>query len=314
MATPPSDAISLAMSHPPRQRKQKSSAPSEPALAQVKEADDAVPEPTLDKQKRKSVDWEIPRKALHSSIGFFTLWLYATGGSPQHVVLGLAAALCIILPADVLRLHYAPFERFYESVLGFLMRESEKRKTNGVIWYIVGVIWVLAFYPPDIATVAILLLSWADTAASTFGRLWGRYTPPLPRRLLGLPLAPRKSLAGFLAAAITGTTITAGFWLLLAPAVDPAAASWSFADGVRAQGVDESVVGGAVREWLNSLGFEGIPTGGWTGIAGISVASGVVTALAEALDVGSLDDNLTLPIIAGGGLWACLKALSWLSA
>ncbi len=34
--------------------------------------------------------------------------------------------MLVIVPADVLRLNYPPFERAYEKVVGFLMRESEK--------------------------------------------------------------------------------------------------------------------------------------------------------------------------------------------
>jgi diacylglycerol kinase (CTP) len=102
----------------------------------------------------KKIDWEIPRKALHSSIGmsrdsmtpswhsaagppflrladsfisgFVTLYLYASHGSPERVVVVLSSALLIIVPADFLRLNYPPFERSYEKFLGFLMRESEK--------------------------------------------------------------------------------------------------------------------------------------------------------------------------------------------
>lgn len=61
--------------------------------------------------------------------GFFTLYLYATNGSPQHVVYALAGALCVIIPADILRLNFPAFERLYEAVLGFLMRDSEKVRT-----------------------------------------------------------------------------------------------------------------------------------------------------------------------------------------
>ena len=102
----------------------------------------------------KKIDWEIPRKALHSSIGmsrdfmtpswhsavgppflrladrlisgFVTLYLYASHGSPERVIVVLSSALLIIVPADFLRLNYPPFERSYEKFLGFLMRESEK--------------------------------------------------------------------------------------------------------------------------------------------------------------------------------------------
>jgi diacylglycerol kinase (CTP) len=63
--------------------------------------------------------------------------------------------------------------------------------------------------------VANIRLSWSDTTASTIGRLWGKYTAPLPSHFPGirlLPFAPRKSLAGFLAATITGIFICLGFW------------------------------------------------------------------------------------------------------
>ena len=32
-----------------------------------------------------------------------------------------------------------------------------QQKTNGVIWYLLGCIFVLAFYPEDIAVVSILM-------------------------------------------------------------------------------------------------------------------------------------------------------------
>jgi diacylglycerol kinase (CTP) len=93
-------------------------------------------------------------------------------------VKSLWLALCVIVPADLLRFQSPRFERTYERVLGFLMRESEKvlshrtaspnpspkllkfifqNSTNGVVWYILGVNFVLSFYPRDVATVAILM-------------------------------------------------------------------------------------------------------------------------------------------------------------
>ena len=78
-------------------------------------------------------------------------------------------------------------------------------------------------------------LSWADTTASTIGRLFGARTPKLPARLpvIPLPLAPRKSVAGFAAAALTGAAIAVGFWGWVVPYVGtqnswhwPAASEW----------------------------------------------------------------------------------------
>ncbi|KAJ6523071.1 hypothetical protein DFH09DRAFT_867026, partial [Mycena vulgaris] len=106
----------------------------------------------------KKIDWEIPRKVFHSSIGFITLGLYLTPSmSPRTVVLVLWSALAFIAPTDFVRLRNPAVERVIERALGFLMRESERHGTNGTLWYILGVNFALTFYPIDVATVAILM-------------------------------------------------------------------------------------------------------------------------------------------------------------
>jgi hypothetical protein len=55
-----------------------------------------------------------------------TLYLYASHGSPEHVIVALSGSLLLLIPVEFLRLHCTPFERGVEKVLGFLMRESEK--------------------------------------------------------------------------------------------------------------------------------------------------------------------------------------------
>lgn len=162
-------------------------------------------------------------------------------------------------------------------------------------------------------------LSWADTAASTFGRLYGSRTPRLPKRLFGLfPLAPRKSLAGFAAATLTGAAIGMGFWAFLGPAREHGL-TWTWQDGV-----SQSFIGGTRGGSGSSPTFAG-----WVGLLTIGVFAGLVTGIAEALgtcymlctwrltrliswvDLGEVDDNLSLPIIAGGCLWGLFKMLGW---
>jgi len=153
---------------------------------------------------------------------------------------------------------------------------------------------------------------------------------------LGLPLAPRKSLAGFLAAFVTGTVIVFSFWSLFAPAIGGADPIWEWTRGVSGSGVDSSSLGQSVRALLRESGFKGLHTGGMVGLAVVSVLSGLVTGIAEALgafffffwrqavteswlflessDLGKLDDNMTLPIISGGCIWGFLKLFSWFSS
>lgn len=62
-----------------------------------------------------------------------------------------------------------------------------------------------------------LRLSWADTAASTVGRLYGAASPRLPARtpVLRLPLARQKSAAGFGGACVTGGYLLLSFYFLV---------------------------------------------------------------------------------------------------
>ena len=66
------------------------------------------------------------------------MWLYSQRPSTtQPIIIGLAATLAVIAPVDFLRLRSRRVEKLYERLVGFLMRESERHTTNGVIWYLV---------------------------------------------------------------------------------------------------------------------------------------------------------------------------------
>ncbi|TFK45674.1 hypothetical protein OE88DRAFT_1668953 [Heliocybe sulcata] len=335
MAIPASDAFSLA--HDPRRRTARSPSPKifasargmpQPRRVNTNTRLKDVPEeaasrgrsPEKRKEKEK-VDWEIPRKTLHSSIGFLTLYLWTSNGDPRTVVFACAAGLAALVPLDILRLRSPTFERLYEGAVGFLMRDVEKKATNGVIWYLIGVIFVLSLYPLDIAVVSILILSWADTAASTLGRLYGRHTPALPSLHFPFTTRPvfaqRKSLAGFLAASFTGFLCAIIFWIYVAP-VRPAEESWTWEEGVIASGPSSEWVG-RVKEMLGVMTGMDVSEIRWKasgamGLGVIGVVAGVVSGVAEALDLGSLDDNLTLPILAGGCIYAFFVVLGWVAA
>lgn len=163
--------------------------------------------------------YEVPRKTLHSSIGFATLAFYRYGATGSTLVRYLIPSLAIIISADLLRFNNAGFSRFYESVLGPLMRPSERQSWNGVIFYMLGAAAVLSALPDDLGALSIILLSWCDTAASTVGRAYGRHGPELRKG---------KSLVGSLAAVVTGA-ITTWFWFGFAVHWRPETPSWTAA-------------------------------------------------------------------------------------
>ncbi|KAL8920794.1 MAG: hypothetical protein Q9172_004334 [Xanthocarpia lactea] len=231
---------------------------------------------------------EIPRKALHLSIGFFTLNLYSRGVSTQSIHPWLLGALIPIASTDYLRHTFPAFNRFYIRVLGALMRESEVEGWNGVIWYLLGAWTVLRFLPKDVGVMSVLLLSWCDTAASTVGRLYGRYTPRIRKG---------KSLAGSAAAMGVGILTAGLFWGWVVP-------RYGFDEAFMFHGVLR--VPGMMKEMLGWNGDEGT-LGGWAALGVVSLWSGIVASASEVVDIFGWDDNLTIPVLSGIGLWGFFK-------
>jgi diacylglycerol kinase (CTP) len=236
---------------------------------------------------------EVPRKVLHVSIGFFVYWLYVSGSQASAVTPWLMGALVPIATTDYLRLNYPSLNRLYVRCLGAFMRESEYAGYNGVIYYLLGAWIVLYFLPKDVAVVAVMLLSWCDTAASTFGRLYGRYTPRLRRG---------KSLAGSTAAFLVGVVTAGWFWGWLAPKTGPFPGDdqhpFMFTGVLRLPKI-----------MADALGLEGsqAAVGGDVALGVMSLWSGLVAAGSEVIDLFGWDDNLTIPVLSGIGMWGFLK-------
>ncbi|OKL63434.1 hypothetical protein UA08_01539 [Talaromyces atroroseus] len=243
---------------------------------------------------------EIPRKLLHVSIGFVTLEFFRRGIQTFEITPWLLSALIPIAAIDVLRHRSERVNQLYIRLMGALMRESEVRGYNGVIWYLLGAYIVLRAFPKDIGVMGVLLLSWCDTAASTFGRLYGRYT---------IHLRTGKSLAGTAAAFLTGVVTALLFWGVFIPSVGP------FPNDPQ----NTYMFTGHLDYFPESVrNLVGWPTGTGTGtgssvITGslalgvMSIVSGIVAAGSEFVDLFGWDDNFTIPVLSGLGFWGFLK-------
>lgn len=234
---------------------------------------------------------EVPRKVLHVSIGFCVVWLYTTGTRTETVPPYLMAGLIPIATTDFLRHRYSSVNRLYVRLLGALMRESEYSGYNGVIFYLLGAWAVLYFLPKDVAVMSVLLLSWCDTAASTFGRLWGRYTPRLRRG---------KSLAGSLAAFLVGVATSIFWYGWLVPAIGPM------------PGDEDFMFKGTLSLPLavtNALGVSrsAATVSGTLALAILGLWNGFAASASEVVDIFGWDDNLTIPVLSGIGIWGFLK-------
>jgi diacylglycerol kinase (CTP) len=238
---------------------------------------------------------EIPRKALHVSIGFVTLSLYAKGYQKDQIHPYLLYALIPVTALDILRHNIPSLNKVYVTAVGALMRESEVDSYNGVIWYIAGAWAALRFFPKDIGVMGILLLSWCDTAASTVGRLWGRYTPQIRRG---------KSFAGSAAALVVGIITAWGFWGWVVPQISTPNGYDIPPNSLAFQG--SLSLPSSVK---NLLGWKESSTvvSGTAALSILSVWSGIIASASEAVDLFHWDDNLTIPVLCGVGLYSFLK-------
>ncbi|RMY16364.1 hypothetical protein D0868_00365 [Hortaea werneckii] len=240
---------------------------------------------------------EVPRKILHVSIGFLTLYLYYTGWQPTEIHPILLRALIPIFTLDVLRFRWPAFNRAYIRVVGAFMRESEAHdRYNGVISYLAGLWVTMRFCRKDVAIMSVLLLSWCDAAASTVGRWLGRYTPRVRKG---------KSLAGSLAAFAVGVVTAVVFWGFIAPTGRGSGMN-SGANAFAFEGV--LTLPPRAREVLGLSASQGTIEGSLA-LAVLSLLSGLAASVSEAIDILGLDDNLTIPILCGIELGACLWGL-----
>ena len=238
---------------------------------------------------------EIPRKLLHVSIGFVALWLYHLGLQPSTMHPILLSLLIPIATVDVIRFRWPAFNQFYIRVLGAFMRESEAHdRYNGVIMYLAGLWATMRFCRKDVAVVSVLLLSWCDTAASTFGRLYGRYTPRVRKG---------KSLAGSLACFVFGVGASAFFWGFVAPRTDG-----RFDQGVNSFAYQGRLTLPSPAREAMGLSIRQATVEGGLALVVLSLASGLIASVSELADVWELDDNLTIPIFCGLGIGAFLWA------
>ncbi|CAR28813.1 hypothetical protein ZYGR_0U01720 [Zygosaccharomyces rouxii] len=205
---------------------------------------------------------EVPRKSFHSSIGFITLYLYTQNVDYTKIKWPLIYAFIIIGALDLLRLRWPLFNKAYCRTVGALMREKEIHGYNGVLWYLLGLIFSFTFFSKDVAVISLFLLSWSDTAASTFGRKYGHLTPKI---------SGNKSLAGSLAAFTVGVFTCLGFYGYFVPHYHyvnrPGEIAWS-------------------------------PETSFLSLFEISWLGGLVAALSEGIDLFNWDDNFTIPFLS----------------
>jgi len=143
----------------------------------------------------------ISRKLYHALSGVLCVWLYA-------VYLSREAALSLLLIVggglvicDLIRLRHSKANAFVLKVFGRFMRREELKQVSGNTYFVLGMVFVVFFFPKPIALMGVLFLAIGDPLAAIVGTLYGR-TQLIGKKSLEGALA---NFAGsFLAAVILG--------------------------------------------------------------------------------------------------------------
>lgn len=213
--------------------------------------------------------YEISRKLFHSGTGLFTVWLYASGYNQRQLVVPLAVMATMCFAQEFIRFRNPQFNQWFQKTYGFMMRDSEKSQYNGILFFLVGVILTSAFLPKDLAVMCNFFLSWADTSALFFGRMFGRYTPKV---------SANKSIAGCLASFAVGVFSCYLVYAVLVPQFGPE--------------VDKphDIMYSVSTSRLNLHVY--------------ALLCGTIASFSECVDFYKLDDNFTIPVISGVSLYA----------
>ncbi|KAK6461112.1 cytidylyltransferase family-domain-containing protein [Scheffersomyces coipomensis] len=222
-----------------------------------------IPEQT-EKFRQFLVKHEIPRKLFHSSIGFVTLWLYTLGFNHKALIPPIATISAGIFLNDIIRFQFPEINKSVVKFMWFIIRDKEVNQFNGTLWFTLGVLIVFTFLPKDISVMSVLLLSWADTAASTFGRQFGKYTPQITKG---------KSLAGSIACFFAGIISCYVLYGYFIPAY------YTIVD------TPEEIFWKPETSHLNLFVF--------------SLVCGFIASVSEFINLFELDDNFTIPVLSG---------------
>jgi dolichol kinase len=88
------------------------------------------------------------------------------------ILLGLTLVLLLLL--EWARLTMPRVNLLFFRFLAPLVSPREERKIMSSVWYVLGVLIVVAVFPREIALLSILVTALADPAAGYVGRRWGR--------------------------------------------------------------------------------------------------------------------------------------------
>jgi len=118
---------------------------------------------------------EFARKFIHiSSILLPLSYRYLFNNNKQVTILVFLVLVIISMAIELLRLENKNFRKYFYFIFGVMLRRHEIQNFTGASYLLISAIVCIAFFPADIAFVAMAFLSIGDTFAALIGINFGK--------------------------------------------------------------------------------------------------------------------------------------------
>ncbi|MFW6450473.1 MAG: diacylglycerol/polyprenol kinase family protein [Nanoarchaeota archaeon] len=118
---------------------------------------------------------ELARKVIHL-LSIFILLIYfgvSLKFGENVALIALTFILILFIEVEYLRLEWVKNLPLLKRIWNYVLREKEKDKIGGDIFFLIGAILVLAVFDTKIAVTAILMTIFGDLSAALFGSRFG---------------------------------------------------------------------------------------------------------------------------------------------
>ena len=116
--------------------------------------------------------WRRVFHATNGTVVVMAMTVFNFDVSEMVLILGVILALTVAI--DALRLFNPKLNVLFFRAFSPIASPREARKIASSTWYTLSALLVLLFFPTPYALAGILVLAWADPAASVVGQRWGK--------------------------------------------------------------------------------------------------------------------------------------------
>lgn len=150
------------------------------------------------------------RNLFHVGMGIFAVAMYEFFLTPFQALVVMAVVASAVVLLEVARVVFPGANEIITWPFRRIMRPWEKRRPNSASYFTLAAFLVVLIMPPFSAKVGVLVLAFADPAATIVGRQFGR-----------LKIYRNKSLVGFLTFFLMATIVSVAMYALSGPSMEP---------------------------------------------------------------------------------------------